>query len=320
MGCQQAKDKGSTDNITVVVVFLRDDINLSSPTTLEEEGENTVEAHQDGDSDLTDDHHASSAETNNQSSVTQNDDVTTDAVSALESGIVGLHIDPLKKDEILENNWIIYNSVKNHINRHMKEKIQSENTSYVQQQHTKSVNHHSHLPQTFLQKKGYHHHHGSFSNTNNHSNTHHKHMLAPIQSFATIHQRDSINSQNERLQLPSIKVESDFKPRQPQRRISMPDIKQLGHRALSPRNKGLPKLPFHTAVVTPNCDVIPSPTPSPNRLSPTTTTDIMITNSLSSKLKPLKHKTRDHWNPHGDVISLLPPPLADIKRRTRSLN
>lgn len=42
--CQQAKDKGSTDNITVVVVFLRDEINLLSPTTLEEEGENTVEA------------------------------------------------------------------------------------------------------------------------------------------------------------------------------------------------------------------------------------------------------------------------------------
>lgn len=55
--------------------------------------------------------------------MTQNDDVATDDVSALESGIVGLHIDPLKKDEILENNWIIYNSVKNHINRHMQEKV-----------------------------------------------------------------------------------------------------------------------------------------------------------------------------------------------------
>ena len=53
----------------------------------------------------------------------QNDDVTTDDVSALESGIVGLHIDPQKKDEILENNWIIYNSVKNHINRHLQEKV-----------------------------------------------------------------------------------------------------------------------------------------------------------------------------------------------------
>nr|CAB3265080.1 protein phosphatase 1F [Phallusia mammillata] len=299
--CAKAKSKGSTDNISVVVVFMREEINLPeppSPKVVEnsvEVGEGESQTKTENQSNGNDEKPTNNSPTNNNSNTNNNNsqpgDDRVDGIALVK----GHHVEPTQKARVPHK--LLVNFVKK-----LNQKEVEKDLAIVTESSP-----HSKLPHTLAKPR--------WPSPNISPNMQRRGTLDSVLSLSTmqssITELPLVQTKKNRStsELPQIEVVDPFKT-QPSRHsvvngnpTSPRREKPLGHRAV--RKRGVPRVPYAPSLVSCQTTVESSVSPRPLRRSggysqsipgdlhhQTNTMisdrDLAITNSLSIKLKPLK--------------------------------